>query len=149
VRRARENTTRALNVKRIWRRDAAPECVFTPALLEQWQRETTPSASLLEWNGMWCWTRSTRHAGAWLVYQEFFFATRAVSSTTTQSRHCVRQLKSCELVVFNRFDRRGTSRLPQIVRAGKPPLDIAYEDRRQGAYAHEDRGSPPLRQARR
>ena len=99
--------------------------------LSRWLRETRAERVVIEYNGMWMLDLlySAMPEG-WMVYQEFMFA----DATTFPSYNSnIRQLvydklKSCELVVFNRFN--GTMDkmdYHKIVRAVSRRCDIAYE----------------------
>ena len=99
--------------------------------LSRWLRETRTERVVIEYNGMWMLDLlySTMPEG-WMVYQEFMFAdaTTFLSYNSNMRQLVYDKLKSCELVVFNRFN--GTMDkmdYHKIVRAVSRRCDIAYE----------------------
>ncbi len=99
--------------------------------LSRWLRETRAERVVIEYNGMWMLDLlySAMPEG-WMVYQEFMFAdaTTFLSYNSNMRQLVYDKLKSCELVVFNRFD--GTMDkmdYHKIVRAVSRRCDIAYE----------------------
>ena len=113
-------------------RTVEDEEALTPELLAQFDREVQPERVLVEYNGMWMLDTLYRALPQrWLVYQEFTFAdARTFLSYNANMRQLVYdKLKSCDLVVFNRFDRREDI-MPyhRIVRGANRGCNIAYED---------------------
>ena len=99
--------------------------------LSRWLRETRAERVVIEYNGMWMLDLlySAMPEG-WMVYQEFMFAdaTTFPSYNSNMRQLVYDKLKSCELVVFNRFN--GTMdkmEYHKIVRAVSRRCDIAYE----------------------
>ena len=99
--------------------------------LSRWLRETRAERVVIEYNGMWMLDLlySAMPEG-WMVYQEFMFAdaTTFLSYNSNMRQLVYDKLKSCELVVFNRFD--GTMDkmdYHKIFRAVSRRCDIAYE----------------------
>ena len=99
--------------------------------LSRWLRETRAERVVIEYNGMWMLDLlySAMPEG-WMVYQEFMFAdaTTFLSYNSNMRQLVYDKLKSCELVVFNRFN--GTMDkmdYHKIVRAVSRRCDIAYE----------------------
>lgn len=86
---------------------------------------------LVEYNGMWLLNDlfSALPKG-WLIAQEFFFAdANTILTYNANMRNLVGdKLRSCELVVFNRFQ-PGTDIMPyhKLVRGMSRSADIAYE----------------------
>ena len=133
--------TRWRNAKGTVRRLCEREADFTEALLAQWQFETGCERVIIEWNGMWMLdTLYGALPARWVVYQEFCFAdARTFLLYNRNMRQLVYdKLKSCELVVLNRFDRKDDI-MPfhKIVRAANRSCDIAYEDEK-GKVRYDD-----------
>lgn len=127
--------------RRVTIRRVEDEEDFTTELLAQWEHDLAPERVLIEWNGMWLLdTLYGAMPARWVVYQEFFFAdARTFLSYNTNMRQLVfDKLKSCQLAVFNRFDRKQDI-MPwhKIVRAVNRSCDIAYEDTR-GKVKYDD-----------
>ena len=99
--------------------------------LNQWLRETRAERVVIEYNGMWMLDQLyAAMPEGWMVYQEFLFADAAtfLSYNSNMRQLVYDKLKSCELVVFNRFN--GTMDkmdYHKIVRAVSRRCDIAYE----------------------
>ncbi|MBR1845280.1 MAG: GTPase [Oscillospiraceae bacterium] len=107
---------------------------LTAELLYAWSREFQPERVVVEYNGMWMLDTLYRAMPqGWMVYQEFCFAdARSILSYNANMRQLVYdKLKSCDLVVFNRFQ-RGEDIMPyhKLVRAANRGCSIAYEDTR-------------------
>lgn len=100
--------------------------------LRRWLLEYNAERVLIEYNGMWLLDDLYMALPEnWAVYQEFMFAdARSFISYNTNMRQLVfDKLKSCELIVFNRFDPRADiTPFHKIVRAVNRGCDIAYED---------------------
>ena len=100
--------------------------------LSRYAAETRAERVVIEYNGMWMLdTLYSALPEGWMVYQEFMFAD---SNTFLTYNNNMRQLmydklKSCELVVFNRFTAdMDKMAFHKIVRAASRRADIAYED---------------------
>ena len=99
--------------------------------LSRWLSETKAERVVIEYNGMWLLDALyTAMPEGWMVYQEFMFAdaTTFPSYNSNMRQLVYDKLKSCELVVFNRFN--GTMdkmEYHKIVRAVSRRCDIAYE----------------------
>ncbi len=104
---------------------------LTTETLERFARETRAERVVIEYNGMWMLDLLYNAMPQnWMVYQEFMFAD---AGTFLNYNNNMRQLvydklKSCELVVFNRFDRSMDKMdFHKIVRGASRRTDIAYE----------------------
>jgi len=118
--------------KHIAVRYADDEDEFSEALLKQWEIDTGCERVLIEWNGMWMLdTLYSAMPEAWVVYQEFMFADARtfINYNANMRQQMYDKLKSCELVVLNRFDSKADI-MPfhKIIRAVNRRCDIAYED---------------------
>jgi len=93
--------------------------------------ETRCERVVLEYNGMWLLdTLYQAMPENWVVYQEFMFAdaTTFLSYNSNMRQLVYDKLKSCELVVFNRFTRAmDKMEFHKIVRGASRRADIAYE----------------------
>ena len=99
--------------------------------LSRWLRDTKAERVVIEYNGMWMLDLlySAMPEG-WMVYQEFMFAdaTTFLSYNSNMRQLVYDKLKSCELVVFNRFNgSMDKMDYHKIVRAVSRRCDIAYE----------------------
>ena len=124
--------TRVRHGDQVRLRTVEDEEALTPGLLAQWNREVQPERVLVEYNGMWMLDTLYRAMPrGWLVYQEFCFSdARTFLNYNANMRQLVYdKLKSCDLVVFNRFDRKDDI-MPyhKVVRAANRGCNIAYED---------------------
>ena len=102
-----------------------------PERLSAWVEETKAERVVIEYNGMWMLDALyTAMPEGWMVYQEFLFADAGTFLTyNSNMRQLVYdKLKSCELVVFNRF-RPDMDKMAfhKIVRGASRRADIAYE----------------------
>lgn len=124
---------------------AEDEQEFTEELLKQWEVDTGCERVLIEWNGMWMLdTLYSAMPERWVVYQEFMFADAQtfVMYNTNMRQLMFDKLKSCELVVLNRFDRsQDVMPFHKIVRGVNRSCDIAYEDIR-GKVEYDDIEDP-------
>ena len=131
--------------KKVMIRLAEDEGEFTEDLLYQWQVDTGAERVLIEWNGMWMLdTLYQAMPPRWVVAQEFMFAeAESFLLYNTNMRQLVYdKLKSCELVVFNRFDpKQDIMPFHKVVRAANRSCDIAYEDA-QGKVRYDDIEDP-------
>ena len=99
--------------------------------LSRFVEETKAERVVIEYNGMWL--LDALYAAmpeGWMVYQEFLFAdaTTFLSYNANMRQLVYDKLKSCELVVFNRF-RPDMDKMAfhKIVRGASRRSDIAYE----------------------
>lgn len=94
-------------------------------------RETRAQRVVIEYNGMWLLDALYgAMPQGWMVYQEFLFVDAATFLTyNANMRQLVfDKLKSCELVVFNRFKPdMDKMEFHKIVRGASRRSDIAYE----------------------
>ena len=107
-----------------------PGQLNTPNLMH-FVAETRCERVVVEYNGMWMLDALYQAMPEnWVVYQEFMFAdARSFLSYNSNMRQLVYdKLKSCELVVFNRFDKAmDKMEYHKIVRGASRRADIAYE----------------------
>lgn len=105
---------------------------MNPEALLEWDRTFRPDRVMIEYNGMWMLdTLYNAMPENWVIQQEFCFAdARTFLSYNANMRQLVYdKLKSCDLVVFNRFDRsQDVMSYHKIVRAINRATSIAYED---------------------
>ena len=117
--------------KKVMIRLADSEEGFTEELLKQWEVETGAERVLVEWNGMWMLdTLYQAMPPRWIVAQEFMFAEAGsfLLYNTNMRQLVYDKLKSCELVVFNRFDQtQDIMPYHKVVRGANRSCDIAYE----------------------
>lgn len=104
---------------------------LTEENLRRWLLEVNAERVLVEYNGMWMLDDFyMAMPPEWAVYQEFMFADAGtfLSYNANMRQLCYDKLKSCELIVFNRFP-AGEDIMPyhKIVRAANRSCDIAYE----------------------
>ena len=99
--------------------------------LKRFLDETKSVRVVVEYNGMWLLDALYgAMPEGWMVYQEFMFADAGTFITyNANMRQLVYdKLKSCELVVFNRFNgSMDKMEFHKIVRAASRRADIAYE----------------------
>ena len=99
--------------------------------LERFAKETRAERVVIEYNGMWLLDALySAMPDGWMVYQEFMFADAGTILTYNNNmRNLVYdKLKSCELVVFNRFTPdMDKMAFHKIVRGASRRADIAYE----------------------
>ena len=102
---------------------------------------------IIEYNGMW--QLDDLYAAlpeGWIIYQEIMFAEASsfISYNTNMRSLVYDKLKSCELVVFNRFDENECDKLAfhKIVRAVSRRANIAYEYK-NGEVEYDDIEDPP------
>ncbi len=112
------------------------ESELSEELLRSFIKETDAERVVVEYNGMWMLDSLYQAMPEeWVVYQEFMFADATTFLTYNQNMRQLTydKLKSCELVVFNRFTRE-MDKMPyhKIVRGASRRADIAYE------YAPDD-----------
>ncbi len=107
------------------------QSALTEENLVKYLKETRAERVVVEYNGMWLLDALyTAMPQNWVVYQEFMFAdARSFLSYNSNMRQLVYdKLKSCELVVFNRFSPdMDKMELHKIVRGASRRADIAYE----------------------
>ena len=117
--------------KSVYIRVVEEQSRLTSENLSRWLSETKAERVVIEYNGMWLLDALyTAMPEGWMVYQEFLFAdaTTFLSYNSNMRQLVYDKLKSCELVVFNRFN--GTMDkmdYHKIVRAVSRRCDIAYE----------------------
>ena len=118
---------------------------LTRANILKWQKETRAERCVLEYNGMWMLDDLySAMPDDWAVYQEFMFADAGTFLTyNANMRQLVYdKLKSCELVVFNRFlPSMDKMEFHKIVRGASRRADIAYEDPK-GNVVYDDIEDP-------
>lgn len=105
---------------------------ITQQNLLAFKNETNAERCIIEYNGMWLLDNLYNALPSnWMVYQEFMFADARnfVSYNANMRQLCFDKLKSCELVVFNRYnDSIDKMSLHKIVRGVSKRADIAYEN---------------------
>ena len=113
--------------------------------LTRWAQETKADRVVIEYNGMWL--LDALYAAmpeGWVVYQEFMFADAGtfLSYNSNMRQLVYDKLKSCELVVFNRF-KPGMDKMEfhKVVRAASRRADIAYEST-DGKVVYDDIEDP-------
>ncbi len=104
---------------------------LTPENLARYAEETGAERVVIEYNGMWLLDALYgAMPEGWMVYQEFLFADAGtfLSYNSNMRQLVYDKLKSCELVVFNRFQ-PGMDKMAfhKIVRGASRRADIAYE----------------------
>ena len=101
------------------------------ANLLRFAAETRCERVVVEYNGMWMLDALYQAMPeSWMVYQEFLFAdaTTFLSYNSNMRQLVYDKLKSCELVVFNRFTPdMDKMAFHKIVRGASRRADIAYE----------------------
>ena len=117
--------------KNVFIRQVESEEELTSENLTDWLAQTKSTRAVVEYNGMWMLdTLYNAMPESWVVYQEFMFADAATFLTYNANMRQLTydKLKSCELVVFNRF-RKEMDKMPfhKIVRGASRRTDIAYE----------------------
>ena len=117
--------------KNVFVRVAASQEELTADRLSAWLKETRAERVVIEYNGMWLLdVLYGAMPEGWMVYQEFMFADAGTFLTyNANMRQLVYdKLKSCELVVFSRFNgSMDKMEFHKIVRAASRRSDIAYE----------------------
>ena len=113
--------------------------------LTKWVQETKADRVVIEYNGMWL--LDALYAAmpeGWVVYQEFMFADAGtfLSYNSNMRQLVYDKLKSCELVVFNRFKPdMDKMEFHKVVRAASRRADIAYEST-DGKVVYDDIEDP-------
>ena len=113
--------------------------------LTEWAQETKADRVVIEYNGMWL--LDALYAAmpeGWVVYQEFMFADAGtfLSYNGNMRQLVYDKLKSCELVVFNRFKPdMDKMEFHKVVRAASRRTDIAYEST-DGKVVYDDIEDP-------
>ena len=104
---------------------------LTAGNLTRFVEETRAERVVIEYNGMWLLdTLYGAMPEGWTVYQEFLFADAGsfLSYNSNMRQLVYDKLKSCELVVFNRFTpAMDKMAFHKIVRGVSRRADIAYE----------------------
>ena len=121
------------------------ESDLTGENLTGWLKEAGAERVVAEYNGMWM-LDSLYNAlpDGWIVAQEFMFAdaNTFLSYNANMRQLCYDKLKSCELVVFNRFTPdMDKMAFHKIVRGASRRCDIAYEDE-SGNVAYDEIEDP-------
>ena len=118
---------------------------LTTENLTKWAQETKADRVVIEYNGMWL--LDALYAAmpeGWVVYQEFMFADAGtfLSYNSNMRQLVYDKLKSCELVVFNRFKPdMDKMEFHKVVRAASRRADIAYEST-DGKVVYDDIEDP-------
>lgn len=118
---------------------------LTTENLTKWAQETKADRVVIEYNGMWL--LDALYAAmpeGWVVYQEFMFADAGtfLSYNGNMRQLVYDKLKSCELVVFNRFKPdMDKMEFHKVVRAASRRADIAYEST-DGKVVYDDIEDP-------
>ena len=118
---------------------------LTTENLTGWVQETKADRVVIEYNGMWL--LDALYAAmpeGWVVYQEFMFADAGtfLSYNSNMRQLVYDKLKSCELVVFNRFKPdMDKMEFHKVVRAASRRADIAYEST-DGKVVYDDIEDP-------
>ena len=117
--------------KSVFIRTIEDQSELTPEHLDALLKETRAERVVVEYNGMWMLDQLYgAMPEGWMVYQEFLFAdaTTFLSYNANMRQLVYDKLKSCELVVFNRF-RPDMDKMAfhKIVRGASRRSDIAYE----------------------
>ena len=118
---------------------------LTTENLTKWAQETKADRVVIEYNGMWL--LDALYAAmpeGWVVYQEFMFADAGtfLSYNGNMRQLVYDKLKSCELVVFNRFKPdMDKIEFHKVVRAASRRADIAYEST-DGKVVYDDIEDP-------
>ena len=113
--------------------------------LTKWAQETKADRVVIEYNGMWL--LDALYAAmpeGWVVYQEFMFADAGtfLSYNGNMRQLVYDKIKSCELVVFNRFKPdMDKMEFHKVVRAASRRADIAYEST-DGKVVYDDIEDP-------
>ena len=104
---------------------------FNPENLQKILKSCGATRVVLEYNGMWPMNHLFQNLpDDWAVYQEMFFAdARTFFQYNANMRSLVvDKLNTCELVVFNRFEKSmDKMEFHKIVRGVSRRTDIAYE----------------------
>ena len=118
---------------------------LTTENLTKWAQKTKADRVVIEYNGMWL--LDALYAAmpeGWVVYQEFMFADAGtfLSYNGNMRQLVYDKLKSCELVVFNRFKPdMDKMEFHKVVRAASRRADIAYEST-DGKVVYDDIEDP-------
>ena len=117
--------------RRVYIRVVESQAELTQENLVKWLADVEGERVVVEYNGMWMLDALyNAMPETWMVYQEFMFAdARSFVSYNANMRQLVYdKLKSCELVVFNRYAPTiDKMELHKIVRGVSRRADIAYE----------------------
>ena len=131
--------------KSVYIRVIENEDELTGENLERLKKETKAERCVIEYNGVWLLDKLyTAMPENWVVYQEFMFADARnfINYNANMRQLCFDKLKSCELVVFNRYNSSiDKMELHKIVRGVSRRTDIAYEDEK-GNVEYDDIKDP-------
>lgn len=104
---------------------------LTTENLNKFKSETRAQRCVLEYNGMWLLDDLYKAMpDDWMVYQEFMFvdSTTFLNYNANMRQLVFDKLKSCELVIFNRFTSdMNKMEYHKIVRGASRRADICYE----------------------
>ena len=131
--------------KSVYIRVVEEQSQLTSENLSRWLSETKAERVVIEYNGMWL--LDALYAAmpeGWVVYQEFMFADAGtfLSYNGNMRQLVYDKLKSCELVVFNRFKPdMDKMEFHKVVRAASRRADIAYEST-DGKVVYDDIEDP-------
>jgi len=118
---------------------------LTAENLSRFAAQTGAERVVIEYNGMWMLDALYgAMPEGWMVYQEFMFADAGsfLSYNSNMRQLVYDKLKSCELVVFNRFEPGMDKMLfHKIVRGASRRADIAYESA-DGKVEYDDIEDP-------
>lgn len=118
---------------------------LTAANLSKWLKEANAVRVVCEYNGMWLLqTLYDNMPENWMVYQEFFFAdARTILNYNANMRQLTfDKLQSCELAVFNRFERTmDKMEYHKLIRAASRRAEIVYEHA-DGTIEYDDIEDP-------
>ena len=113
--------------------------------LAKWVKDTRSERVMVEYNGMWLLDALYgAMPEGWQVYQEIMFAdaNTFIAYNANMRQLVYDKLKSCELVVFNRFKPdMDKMEFHKIVRAVSRRTEIAYEDLK-GKVEYDDIEDP-------
>lgn len=118
---------------------------LTAANLTKWLKEANAVRVVCEYNGMWLLqTLYDNMPENWMVYQEFFFAdARTILNYNANMRQLTfDKLQSCELAVFNRFERTmDKMEYHKLIRTASRRAEIVYEHA-DGTIEYDDIEDP-------
>ena len=118
---------------------------LTTENLAKWVKDTRSERVMVEYNGMWLLDALYgAMPEGWQVYQEIMFAdaNTFIAYNANMRQLVYDKLKSCELVVFNRFKPdMDKMEFHKIVRAVSRRTEIAYEDLK-GKVEYDDIEDP-------
>jgi hypothetical protein len=135
----------AFSFNNVYLQTVTDESAFSSENLISWLKQSKAERVLIEYNGMWMLdTLYNVMPENWAIAQEFMFADAATFLTYNANMRqlCFDKLKSCELVVFNRFDpSMDKMAFHKIVRGASRRADIAFEYK-NGKVEYDDIQDP-------